>query len=197
MPLNEESSDSLSSWSRRSLNCVARSLRTSLPSMVSVPEPPSMVPEVALAPVTVRSLVDWFSMRSLPLSLDARTLSSRLALALISETSVSTVLAVTLVRDSAPPARPESLAPASVSATLETATEATSELQALSAVRTSSPPSVLAVMSTDSASNRALMASASSSAVTASTWATSNVTAEPPSSVRLKVSASEAVMATE
>ena len=42
--------------------------------MVLVPAVPSSFADVELTPVTVRSWVDWFSMRSLPLSLEARTL---------------------------------------------------------------------------------------------------------------------------
>ena len=87
MPLNEASSDSLSSWSFSSLNCLTRFVRTSLPSTESVLAEPSSVLVVPLAPPTVRSVVERFWMRSLPPSFDAVTLPVKAEVPLIAATS--------------------------------------------------------------------------------------------------------------
>ena len=66
-PLKLESSASLSSWLRRSLNCVIRFLRTVLPPIVAVlaaPVSPLMTPP-DVAPTTDRSSVERFWMLSL------------------------------------------------------------------------------------------------------------------------------------
>ena len=84
-PLKLESSASLSSWLRRSLNCVIRFLRTVLPPTVVVfaaPVSPLMTPP-AVAPTTVRSVVERFWIETLPLSLDAFTLPVSEVLALM------------------------------------------------------------------------------------------------------------------
>ena len=88
-PLKEASSPNLVSWSRRSLNCLASEVRTLLPATVPVEVEPSTLPLVT--PVVVRSWVDRFWMRSLPLSFDAVTLPMRPAVALIAVTIWSTV----------------------------------------------------------------------------------------------------------
>ena len=69
--------------------------------MVVVPVDPSTVPLVVV-PVTVRSWVDWFSMRSLPSSFDARTLFFRAVLLLISDTRDATVFCVALTGEPVP-----------------------------------------------------------------------------------------------
>ena len=103
-PLKLESSASLSSWLRRSLNCVIRFLRTVLPPIVAVfavPVSPLMTPP-EVAPTTDRSLVERFWIETLPLSLDAFTLPVRLVLALMPATIWSTVCAMAPVLVSAP-----------------------------------------------------------------------------------------------
>ncbi|MNL34368.1 hypothetical protein D3C87_1563370 [compost metagenome] len=95
IPLNWASSASLSSWSRSSLNWEERPARTALPA-TSVLAAAAPVRLPAEAPVISSFWVDWFSIRSLPLSFDARILPLRSVLALISETRVSTVLAAKL-----------------------------------------------------------------------------------------------------
>ena len=95
-PLKLESSASLSSWLRRSLNCVIRFLRTVLPPIVAVfdaPVSPLMTPPDGGADhrqILGREVLD----ATLPLSLDAFTLPVRLALALMPATIWSTVCAV-------------------------------------------------------------------------------------------------------
>ena len=127
-PLKLELSASLSSWLRRSLNCVIRFLRTVLPPIVAVfagPVSPLMTPP-DVAPTTDRSSVERFWMLSLPPSFDAFTLPMSEVLALIALTSCSTVAAVTPVVEAVPPAlKPKSAASRtapSVDATVVTAT---------------------------------------------------------------------------
>ena len=75
------------------MNWVMRFLRTSLPPMVWVLEPPvPPLTAVALAPTTDRFSVERFSIRSLP-SFEARILSASETLPLIEVTSWSTVCA--------------------------------------------------------------------------------------------------------
>jgi len=111
MPLKEASSAVRSSCWRRSLNCSIRSARTVLPPIV----PP--VPVVATAvSVTVRSEVDRFSMRSLPLSFEARTLDVSDELPLIEATTSSTealaeTATVTAVVPTEPPVKTMSPVP--------------------------------------------------------------------------------------
>ena len=97
MPLYEASSASLFNWSRRSLYCLTRLRRTTLPPMVVVlatPRSPLTTPP-AVAPTSVRSPVERFEIRSLPLSFEAVTLSVSKALALMLATISSTVCATT------------------------------------------------------------------------------------------------------